>query len=483
MINISILILSLLQSQPTRISKLVWVGAIVIFVAAISMLVYFLTRLKKNEKEQEEDDWRTSRRSLFVEPAEPVLTEPPIDVEQPVALGSEVRSDAATPGSVHESDGLPVDAVIEPSDAAPLPPPPTPLPVIAFHEPPPDQLELNRKHDEERATQLLGSLPVESAGEGAALGDEVWADLDSNELPGPAEPAPVARVEQRTGRERFEPPAIRPLTARTPFEPPRTDRIVPGSTAASANEFREASRPREEPQAEPSLPVSRLATPDAAPTSSAAGVLPAASGRKPAGSVLGLPVESSRGPLILGEPSQQRSDVGIGALSNYGKETGPEGGRGGLIALSLTILIVGGGALAYIYQPTVHARVDSLVSRMRRDPPPEPPAPPTRALISFGSSESVKNVVKAKGAISNTSTEALDNLSIEIHLERIPKDPDPGTRTIPVTPNRLEPGQQGRYEFEYDGSRATGYPVGYRVSKLLSNGEEVRFTMPGQHSQ
>jgi hypothetical protein len=71
MINISLSILSLLlQSQPTRISKLVWVGAIVIFVAAISMLVYFLTRLKKGEKEQEEDDWRTSRRSLFVEPAE-----------------------------------------------------------------------------------------------------------------------------------------------------------------------------------------------------------------------------------------------------------------------------------------------------------------------------------------------------------------------------------------------------------------------------
>jgi len=155
-----------------------------------------------------------------------------------------------------------------------------------------------------------------------------------------------------------------------------------------------------------------------------------------------------------------------------------------LIALVLTILIVGGGALAYVYQPTVHARVDSLVSRLRGDPPPEPPLPPAarpRALMAFGSSEAVKNVVKAKGAITNTSTEPLENLSIEVQLVR-GQDSEPGTRTISVTPNRLEPGQQGRYEFEYDGSRATGYPGGYKVTKLLSNGEEVKFTLPGQRS-
>jgi hypothetical protein len=101
--------------------------------------------------------------------------------------------------------------------------------------------------------------------------------------------------------------------------------------------------------------------------------------------------------------------------------------------------------------------------------------------MAFGSSEAVKNVVKAKGAITNTSTEALENLSIEVQLVR-GQDSEPGTRTISVTPNRLEPGQQGRYEFEYDGSRAAGYPGGYKVTKLLSNGEEVKFTLPGQRA-
>ncbi len=497
MIKIYPLILSLLQSQPTRIPKLVWAGAIIIFLAGISMLIYFLTRLKKGEKEQEEDDWRTSRRSLFVEPDEPALTGSKIEVERPTEAGSQYRRDAATPASVHESDDLPVNVFIEASEAA-SPPPRSEAPSTAVHEPQPDQVELNQAaQDEERVTQLLGSQSVESADEGAVLGDDVWAELDQKEPAETSEPAPVARVEQpaetsepasvarveqRAGRETFEPPAIRPLTARTPFEAPRINRIVPRSTTASANRFpREASPlPPEQAQTEPRLPGSHLATPDAAPSSS--GAVPAGAGHKPAGSVLGLPVESSRGPLILGESPQQRSDVGIGALSNYGKETGPEGGRGGTIALAVTILVVGGGTLAYLFLPSVHARVDSVVSSLRGDPPVEAPAPPAarpKAQIVAGASEAVKNVVKARGAVYNVSTEPLENLSVEVSLERGP-DAAPDTRTIAVTPNRLDPRQQGRYEFEYDGSKAKGYPAGYRVTKLLSKDGEVKFTVPGQ---
>jgi hypothetical protein len=156
-----------------------------------------------------------------------------------------------------------------------------------------------------------------------------------------------------------------------------------------------------------------------------------------------------------------------------------------MVALALTILIVGGGALAYLLLPSVHARVDSIVSRLRGEPPPEPPAPPQarpRAQVVFGVSEAAKNMVKARGSIYNVSTEPLENLSVEVGLFRVPDGP-PDTRTVPVIPNRLEPAQQGRFEFEYDGSRDKGYPAGYRALRLLSKDEEVKFTLPGQRSQ
>src|SRR6185503_4046139 len=118
MIKMCLLILSLLQAQPTRIPKLVWVGAIVIFLAGVSMLIYFLTRLKTGEKEQEEDDWRTSRRSLFVETVEPALPEPKIETEQPIEAGSQKSIDAGTVASAHEPDAAPVNQFTEPSELA-----------------------------------------------------------------------------------------------------------------------------------------------------------------------------------------------------------------------------------------------------------------------------------------------------------------------------------------------------------------------------
>ena len=512
MIKISLLILSLLQVQPTRIPKLVWAGAIVIFLGGISMLIYFLTRLKKGEKEQEEDDWRTARRSLFVEPAKPAepveRTEsaeatpaaPNVAIENPTEVVSQSWADAAPPSSIPENDEVVVPVSPEPTEASVSSwsePPPTALhepPPIAVPEPPPpalnvlpvDQPELNpATKDEERGTQLLGSEPPPVADEGVVLSDDVWAELDRNQTAPPSEPLPVARVEQRAGRETFEPPAIRPLTPRAPFEAPQIERIVPRNATPSIDESsrRMSSLPPQPPTPEPDLPTRRLAAPDAASESSV-GAVRVGAAHKPAGSVLGLPAESSRGPLILGE-RQQRADVGIGGLSNYGKEIGPEGGRGGMVALALTILIVGGGTLSYLFLPSVHARVDSVVSRLRGEPPPGPPAPPPpqpKAQIVGAVSEAVKNVVKAKGKIYNVSTEPLENLSLEVGLYRT-EEGDPDTRIVPVIPNRLEPAQQGRFEFEYDGSKATGYPSGYKPLRLLSKGEEVAFTRPGQRSQ
>jgi hypothetical protein len=474
MIKIYSLIFSILQTHRTGIPKVVWVGAGLIFLAAISMLIYFLTRLKKGEKEQEEDDWRTSRHSLFIEP---------VETQQPAEAISKPWSETATPASLDESEDVVVTASV-PSETSVPPlsePPPT-----AVHQQPVDQIELNRvAQDEERGTQLLGSQPPPSVDEGAVLADDVWAELETKQPAAPAEAAHIARVEQRARRETFEPPSIRPVAPRAPFEAPQIDRIVPRKTTASANEVRHKAStiPPGEAQSEPAIPASHFATPDA-PVEQSVGALPAGARHKPGGSVLGLPVDSSRGPLILGEP-QDRADVGIGALSNYGKDTGSEGGRGGMVALALVILIVGGSILAYLFLPSVHARVSSVVASLRGDPPPGPPAPPAvkpRAQIVFGVSEAVKNVVKGRGSIYNVSTEPLENLFVEVGLFRTPDGP-PDTRTVPVTPNRLEPAQQGRFEFEYDGSRDKGYPAGYRALRVLSKDEEVKFTLPGQRAQ
>ncbi|HWP44972.1 MAG TPA: hypothetical protein VNO14_17145, partial [Blastocatellia bacterium] len=51
--------------QLSRVSWTIWAVALLILVAGISMLVYFITRFKRIEKEAEED-WSLSQRSLFV---------------------------------------------------------------------------------------------------------------------------------------------------------------------------------------------------------------------------------------------------------------------------------------------------------------------------------------------------------------------------------------------------------------------------------
>jgi hypothetical protein len=148
----------------------------------------------------------------------------------------------------------------------------------------------------------------------------------------------------------------------------------------------------------------------------------------------------------------------------------------------LTILLVGGGVVSYLYVPYVHGKVDSIVAKLRPAPAAETPAPETtgaRAQVFPARSEAVKNMVKARGTIYNTSSKPLEGLSVEVALER-GGDAPPDTRVIPVIPGRLEPRQQGRYEFEYDGSQAGGYPSGYRVTKLLSSEGEVKFAAAGQ---
>jgi hypothetical protein len=103
---------------------------------------------------------------------------------------------------------------------------------------------------------------------------------------------------------------------------------------------------------------------------------------------------------------------------------------------------------------------------------------PKAQVIPSTRPEVNKNMVIARGAVDNISDEPLENLTVEVSLTRGSGGPAE-TRTVSVTPNPLPARERGIFEFEYDGKRDTGF-VGYTITKLFSNGNEVRFRAPGQ---
>src|SRR5260370_33486428 len=100
-----LLLLGLLQPQQRRISRVGIVGAVLVFVAGVSLLVYFYRRYKRVEKEPEED-WSLSRRSLFVN-----MPPPPHKDEEESTPVSPVT---AEPGAAHpQSPTAPIGATPE----------------------------------------------------------------------------------------------------------------------------------------------------------------------------------------------------------------------------------------------------------------------------------------------------------------------------------------------------------------------------------
>jgi hypothetical protein len=364
--------------------------------------------------------------------------------------------------------------------------------------------------------------------------EEVWAGLDAAQPTAMSEatqalrppaapqadtnaPSSTARVEQRPPRAPFEPPLVEPLRQqRDPFEPPAINPITPreqttllGTRPDAAPAKRDLESPNEATRAsaeshlyhEPAQPpptaplysdsaarrdrASDMSTPrppesrepaadQVWDSASLAQANRARSAHKPAGAVLGLPMEMSHAPLVLGTPAKSREEMGIGSLTGYGK-VDREGGRGGLIALLVALLIFGGAALAYFLVPSVHERVNAWIARTRGLDPNEPISAQPKAMI-FPSRvpETDKNTVHAKGAVQNISNETFENLSLEVQM--IENEVEVEKRDIPVTPAQLAPNDQGTYAFEYDGKRFQRY----MIKRLLSNGKEVRFTWPGQ---
>ncbi|HKP86523.1 MAG TPA: hypothetical protein VJZ26_10525 [Blastocatellia bacterium] len=385
-------------------------------------------------------------------------------------------------------------------------------------------------------TQLLGSNEMWPAMERPSI--EQSGEQQTRPPLETAEPSLDARIEHRTGREQFDPPRIERVSHREPFEPPTIKPLTPreqstfienqkdspttddlyasgprdrkastsGPTIYGANvdrlpsesqrrpgeqrlDERQADERRADAQGlyedrprgvESATPSSmRPASADRQIEPSVAAGQTGRGRRSPAGSILGLPAEASREPLILGDSSRSREEMGIGALSNYGRPAEKDGGRGGTIALLAVVLIVGGGLLAYLFVPSVHSAANAWVAHLRGTDVEEArrlAMTPKAVIYPRVNSEVIKNQVKIKGAIENMWTEPLENLTVEVALQR-GGDAPPQTINVAVSPNPLPQNQRGTFDFEYDGKRDTGF-IGYKITKLLSNGNEVKFTSP-----
>jgi hypothetical protein len=364
---------------------------------------------------------------------------------------------------------------------------------------------------EEALRSQSGQLP------GAAI--PTLGDTATREFTSFSKEQAAARLEAPASQARFE-PAAKPR--REPFEPPTITMIAPKAAATEepalqttpipSNEkegaqttilssqgaakqppsaqverrFAEAEEASSADQgttplssAPTSFKASPKTSPQAAPLWETQGSGLRSLERKPAGSVLGIPAETSHAPLILGQ-SSHGEEGGVAALTNYGKDLdAADTGRGGAIALMIALLIVGGSLLAYFFIPSVHSYTNNLVARIRGEQSAPPVVEKPKAQIYPSRTTEVnKNMVKARGAVTNISEEPLEGLQVEVSLDR-----GEGTaaeiRTVAVNPSLLAPRQQGLYELEYEGSKATGFSR-YKVIKLLSKTGEVKFTTPNQ---
>jgi hypothetical protein len=553
-----LLLLILLQAER-RLSPFVIIGAALLFVAGVSLLVYFYRRYKRLEKETE-DDWDSARRSLFVK--DPLLElrsesavesavraqlyEEPKEAQLPVATGTrELAADVAlssfSPVTAAEAEPqLSTPAVEEPIQPPVAPKPearPAEIepPVIQRPEQRPAETQPAVTHKPDlRPTEILGSVSIvepvketHAQPEAAPPVERVQSDVESpkpppqRREPKPAippqvvapEPLNVARVETRSHREPFESPRIERISEREAYEPPIIEPLTPREAAAT-RELRSAQLPKLDTPAPERTKESftsqgtmRLASTPAAKTGTTESpsvwgetskltgqpltrtprvvtepMIPAGGLRTHrTGSVLGLPAEASHQPLVLGEPGRDRDEVGIGALTNYGRDVGPKAGRAGTIALLAVLLVLGVALGLYFFVPSVHSRVGAFVAHLRGTDTQaaiEAAMKPKAQVIPSTRPEVNKNLVTARGAVDNISDEPLENLAVEVSLQRGGGAP-PEVRTVSVTPNPLPPGVRGIFEFEYDGKRDTGF-LGYTITKLYSNGTEVRFRAPGQ---
>ena len=337
-----------------------------------------------------------------------------------------------------------------------------------------NESDVSRKHTSELATPMQPPAPPMPASDKST---RPYIPVFNNQLSASvSESNTTDSLRTRPMREPFLPPRIEPIAPK-----PQPDLLVsstPPLPDAGTQAFSSTARPtqvystEERGTQEFSVPELPYETPEMQPT--AQPVYEAAhhtAVSRPAGSVLGLPLEAPHSPLILGQPVKSQDEIGVTSFSNYDKPQDVNEKRwGGVIAVLLAALLLGGGTLAYFRVPKVHGWVDRIRGVEQQKPVEKAKA----QIIPAYPPEVNKKMVKSKGAVLNTSDQTLVDLSVEVALYRGNELVE--SRTVPVTPATLEPGKQGEYVFEYDGSNA-GFSR-YSITKLMSNGGDVKFTIP-----
>lgn len=525
-------LISLIWLQSRPLSKTVIAIASLLFILAIVLVVYFVRKLRQSNKT--EDDWSLTRSSLFVEHTQ----EPPPAEALPEAAEPEPPEPPRAEEFVAPKIESTPSATELLTATEPEPPIRDERHTQVFSSPPPplreerktEVLSSYRPEPVPTPEEIVPATPPvtdTASDEALPFDEEVWAGIEeveppaaeegTRELRSPAapfiaphaeldspvidEPTHTARVEQHPPRALFEPPVVEPMRpSREPFEPPVITPVTPREQTALLG-TRQADAPAKRdfvsPEIPPRPPVDRPAAerdlynepprPTAPlysePNEPAGGQLwdaatlaqatRAGSASKPVGNVLGLPMEMSHAPLVLGTPAKSREEIGIGSLTGYGR-VDKDGGRGGLIALAIALLLFGGAALAYFFVPSVHERVNGWVARQRGLEPADSLLTQAKATIyPSRTPDTDKNTVHAKGAVQNISTDTLENLTLEVQLNKTGGEVE--MLNIPVTPAQLAPNDQGTYAFDYEAKGVTSYTI----KRLFIDGKEARFNAPG----
>ncbi len=336
---------------------------------------------------------------------------------------------------------------------------------------------------EAKQTRLLASEPGEIVPPLA----EQTAEPSEPSRPRGDEEEREARVAGSAGRERFVPPRIEPMGRRESFEPPRIEPLTPREQSDFVERRSQTRALGSERFDAPPAKVDR-------PTPSVAQAMDIAAQpsrqaniahKKTAGSVLGIASEApGGGPLVLGEPVRPAEDAGISGLSRYGKASDEKAGRGGTIALLLIVLLVAGAIGAYYGIPSFRGWVNKQMAFYsgRQAEEERRAALEPKAKVLPNKNEQIKGTNRdvASGSVENISGNALDNLTVELSLQREANAPAE-TITVDVPPAALASGEVGTYRFEFE--RDAKFPASYKITRLLSNGNEIKFRYPGQNQQ
>jgi hypothetical protein len=527
----STLLLILLQQG---LSIGVILAAVFVLLLAIGLVVYFSKRVKKTEKEADEN-WSHSMHSIFVDAqpraqarptvAEAESVEPDWPARETHGLSAEAFAEEADPArefaqefepraepeildtpeqerkQVRET--LPLDQITGPeiaesepqiearepipySETRPLIKEPVIIEAVVLDDKVWADLEADRQ-EKAKETRALVSEPVaESPAEIAPPIAQKLAELSEAARPARDEDAGEARVAHVSGRERFVAPRIDPLGQRERFEPPRIEPLTPREQSdfverrsqtipLHSQSFTAPPASKDQPAAHAAQSIDIAAQP----------AREAKIGHKRvAGSILGIASDAPAGPLVLGEPVRPAEEAGISGLSRYGKAPDEKAGRAGTIALLLIVLLVAGAIGAYYAIPAFKGWVDRQMAyysgaqaEAERRAALEPKAKvlPSRIETIKGTNRNI-----ASGSVENISGNPLEAVAIELSLEREAGAPAE-LINVPVTPATLAAGEVGTYSLEFE--RDPKYPAAVRVIRVLSNGDEVIFRYPGQNQQ